>query len=51
MVDCDFNELYCCIADKFKCLYLLVETAIAMRRRQKDHVDGVDQEMYVVSTE
>lgn len=51
VVDCDFNRLYGCIADKFKCLYLLVETAIAMRRRQKDHVDGVDQEMYVVSTE
>lgn len=23
--------------DKFKCLYLLVETAVAVRQREKDH--------------
>ncbi|XP_019890418.1 uncharacterized protein LOC101890526 isoform X2 [Musca domestica] len=27
--------------DKFKCLYLLVETAVAVRQREKDHEDDI----------
>ncbi|XP_013106153.2 uncharacterized protein LOC106086154 isoform X2 [Stomoxys calcitrans] len=29
------------IKDKFKCLYLLVETAVAVRQKQKDHDDDI----------
>lgn len=34
------------LADKFKCLYLLVETAISVRQREKDH-----DEMYGMTAE
>ncbi|XP_075164895.1 uncharacterized protein LOC142237454 isoform X1 [Haematobia irritans] len=31
----------CCTKDKFKCLYLLVETAVSVRQREKNYEDDI----------